>query len=67
MKTVETILGIILVIVKYLGILSLITMSTIGLFKFWSDYTTLGFIAFIISIFGLTWSATELMRVLIKD
>ena len=63
----KNIMTLILFICKMIGFLVLITMGIIGLINYWSEHTTIGFIACTVSIFVIVYTITEINRMFIEE
>ena len=63
----KNIMTLILVTCKMCGFLVLITMGVIGLFNYWSEHTTIGFIACTVSIFVIVYTITEINKTFIEE
>lgn len=59
---IKDIISLILHVVKIIGYLTLVTMGIVGLNNYWSDHTTVGFIASVISIFVIVYVVTTLIE-----
>lgn len=63
----KCIMALILFFSRIIGFLALITMGVIGLNNYWSEHTTNGFIACIVSIFVIVYSITEIYKDFIEE
>ena len=61
------IITLILFACKMIGWVALVTMGIIGLINYWSEHTTVGFIACTVSIFVIVYTITEIMRTFIEE